>query len=298
MIDRTFEEYKALLDEHLLDFIPDIDQKSITLYDSMKYSLLAGGKRIRPVLLLAACEFCGGKAEEALPYACAIEYIHTYSLIHDDLPCMDDDELRRGQPTNHVIYGDAVATLAGDGLQAAAFEAMQRDMLLYFDNFDALKSRVRAAYEIVKGAGVTGMVAGQIADVEAENKRCSKELLDYIHITKTADMIISAVRAGARLGSCSDQELDNLTVYAENLGLAFQVCDDILDVEGDQELLGKEVRHDEANSKATYPAMYGLDESKKKLRELTDAAKEALAEYYDNAELFVELAEMLATRVS
>ena len=298
MIDRTFEEYKALLDEHLLDFIPDIDQKSITLYDSMKYSLLAGGKRIRPVLLLAACEFCGGKAEEALPYACAIEYIHTYSLIHDDLPCMDDDELRRGQPTNHIIYGDAVATLAGDGLQAAAFEAMQRDMLLYFDNFDALKSRVRAAYEIVKGAGVTGMVAGQIADVEAENKRCSKEFLDYIHITKTADMIISAVRAGARLGSCSDQELDNLTVYAENLGLAFQVCDDILDVEGDQELLGKEVRHDEANSKATYPALYGLDESKKKLRELTDAAKEALAEYYDNAELFVELAEMLATRVS
>ncbi len=298
MIDRTFEEYKALLDEHILDFIPDIDQKSITLYDSMKYSLLAGGKRIRPVLLLAACEFCGGKAEEALPYACAIEYIHTYSLIHDDLPCMDDDELRRGQPTNHVIYGDAVATLAGDGLQAAAFEAMQRDMLLYFDNFDALKSRVRAAYEIVKGAGVTGMVAGQIADVEAENKKCSKELLDYIHITKTADMIISAVRAGARLGSCSDQELDNLTVYAENLGLAFQVCDDILDVEGDQELLGKEVGHDEANSKATYPAMYGLDESKKKLRELTDAAKEALAEYYDNAELFVELAEMLATRVS
>ena len=297
MIDRTFEEYKALLDEHILDFIPDIDQKSITLYDSMKYSILAGGKRIRPVLLLAACEFCGGKAEEALPYACAMEYIHTYSLIHDDLPCMDDDELRRGQPTNHVIYGDAVATLAGDGLQAAAYEAMQRDMLLYFDNFDALKSRVRAAYEIVKGAGVTGMVAGQIADVEAENKRCSKELLDYIHITKTADMIISAVRAGARLGSCSEQELENLTVYAENLGLAFQVCDDILDVEGDEELLGKEVGHDEANSKATYPALYGLDESKRKLRELTDAAKDALAEYYDNAELFVELAEMLATRV-
>ena len=297
MIDRTFDEYKALFDEHLLDFIPDIDQKSITLYDSMKYSLSAGGKRIRPVLLMAACEFCGGKAEEALPYACAIEYIHTYSLIHDDLPCMDDDELRRGQPTNHVIYGDAVATLAGDGLQSAAYEAMQRDMLLYFDNFDALKSRIRAAYEIVKGAGVTGMVAGQIADVEAENKRCSKELLDYIHITKTANMIVGAVRAGARLGSCSKEELDNLTTYAENLGLAFQVCDDILDVEGDEALLGKEVGHDEANSKATYPALYGLEESKKRLRELTDAAKEALAEYYDNAELFVDLAEMLASRV-
>ncbi len=296
MIERTFEEYRKLFEEHLMDFIPDIDQKSITLYDSMRYSLTAGGKRIRPVLLMAACEFCGGKAEEALPYACAIEYIHTYSLIHDDLPCMDDDELRRGIPTNHMVYGDAVATLAGDGLQSAAYEAMQRDMLLYFDNFDALKSRIRAAYEIVKGAGVTGMVAGQIADVEAENKRCSKELLDYIHITKTADMIIGAVRAGARLGSCSDEELENLTVYAENLGLAFQVCDDILDVEGDQELLGKETGHDEANSKATYPALYGLDESKQKLRELTDAAKEALAEYYDNAELFVSLAEMLASR--
>ena len=296
MIERTFEEYRKLFEEHLMDFIPDIDQKSITLYDSMRYSLTAGGKRIRPILLMAACEFCGGKAEEALPYACAIEYIHTYSLIHDDLPCMDDDELRRGIPTNHMVYGDAVATLAGDGLQSAAYEAMQRDMLLYFDNFDALKSRIRAAYEIVKGAGVTGMVAGQIADVEAENKRCSKELLDYIHITKTADMIIGAVRAGARLGSCSDEELENLTVYAENLGLAFQVCDDILDVEGDQELLGKETGHDEANSKATYPALYGLDESKQKLRELTDAAKEALAEYYDNAELFVSLAEMLASR--
>ena len=297
MIDRTFDEYRTLFEDHLMDFIPDIDQKSITLYDSMRYSLNAGGKRIRPVLLMAACEFCGGKAEEALPYACALEYLHTYSLIHDDLPCMDDDELRRGQPTNHMVYGDGVATLAGDGLQSAAYEAMQRDMLLYFDTFDALKSRIRAAYEIVKGAGVTGMVAGQIADVEAENKKCSKELLDYIHLTKTAAMIVGAVRAGARLGDCSDQDLENLTIYAENLGLAFQVCDDILDVEGNQELLGKEVGHDEANSKATYPALYGLDESKDKLRQLTDAAKDALAEYYDNAELFVDLAEMLATRV-
>ena len=297
MIDRTFDEYKALFDEHILDCIPDIDQKSITLYESMKYSLSAGGKRIRPVLLMAACEFCGGTAEEAIPYACAMEYIHTYSLIHDDLPCMDDDELRRGIPTNHMVYGDAVATLAGDGLQAVAFEAMQRDMLLYFDNFDALKSRVRAAYEIVKGAGVTGMVAGQVADIEAENKMCSKELLDYIHITKTSAMIIGAVRAGARLGSCTDKELEDLTIYAENLGLAFQVCDDILDVEGDQVLLGKEVGHDEANSKATYPAIHGIEESKKRLRELTDAAKEALADYYDNAELFVDLAEMLASRV-
>lgn len=131
MRDYTFDQYRQFFEEHILDFLPDIDHKSITLYDSMKYSVTAGGKRIRPVLLLAACDFCGGSIEEALPYACAIEYIHTYSLIHDDLPCMDNDDLRRGIPTNHKVYGEDVATLAGDGLQAAAFESMTKDMLLF-----------------------------------------------------------------------------------------------------------------------------------------------------------------------
>ena len=144
MYDYTFDDYKQIIEEHLTDFLPDIDHKSITLYESMKYSLLAGGKRIRPVLLLAACDFCGGRFEEALPYACAIEYIHTYTLIHDDLPCMDNDDLRRGVPTNHKVYGEAVATLAGDGLQSAAYEAMQRDMLLYLDDPASLKKRIRA----------------------------------------------------------------------------------------------------------------------------------------------------------
>ena len=182
MLDYTYEDYREYVEEHLLDFIPDIDHKSITLYEAMKYSLTAGGKRIRPVLLLAACDFCGGKIEEALPYACAIEYIHTYSLIHDDLPCMDDDDLRRGVPTNHKVYGEAMATLAGDGLLSVAFEAMNRDMLLYFDDAKALNNRVRAMYEISKGAGVTGMVAGQVADVESENKSCSVEMLEYIDL--------------------------------------------------------------------------------------------------------------------
>ena len=159
MKDYTFDDYRELIEKHLTDFIPDVDHKSITLYDSMKYSITSGGKRIRPVLLLAACDFCGGKVEEALPYACAIEYIHTYSLIHDDLPCMDNDDLRRGVPTNHKVYGEAVATLAGDGLQAAAYEVMNRDMFLYFDDKNALKRRIRAAYEISKGSGCRGMVA-------------------------------------------------------------------------------------------------------------------------------------------
>ena len=296
MKDYTFEDYKEMIEEHLLDFIPDVDHKSITLYEAMKYSLSAGGKRIRPVLLLAACDFCGGNVEEALPYACAIEYIHNYSLIHDDLPCMDNDDLRRGMPTNHKIYGEAMATLAGDGLQSAAFELMSRDMFLYFDNPAALKRRMRAVYEISKGSGCRGMVAGQVADMEAEDKSCSAEMLDYIHITKTAALIVAAVRAGAYLGNADDETMSQLTIYAENLGLAFQICDDILDVEGQEEEMGKKAGMDAINKKATYPALNGIEESKKRLAELTDMAIEPLEEYYDNAEVFTKLAKELAVR--
>lgn len=296
MYDYTFDDYKQIIEEHLTDFLPDIDHKSITLYESMKYSLLAGGKRIRPVLLLAACDFCGGRFEEALPYACAIEYIHTYTLIHDDLPCMDNDDLRRGVPTNHKVYGEAVATLAGDGLQSAAYEAMQRDMLLYLDDPTSLKKRIRAAYEITKGCGCRGVVAGQIADMEAENKNCSPELLDFIHLNKTAAMITAAIRAGAALGSPDPEMLENLTIYAENLGLAFQICDDILDVVGDAEEMGKMTGMDQENQKSTYPAIYGLEKSRERLTELTDTAIDALSCYYDNAELFNLLARQLEVR--
>ncbi len=296
MINHTFDEYKRYLEEHLTDLLPDIDHKSITLYDSMKYSIESGGKRIRPVLLLAACEFTGGRLEEALPYACAVEYIHTYTLIHDDLPCMDDDELRRGIPTNHKVYGEAVATLAGDGLQSAAFEVMNQDMLLYFDDPEALKKRVKAAYEISKGSGCRGVVAGQIADMEAENKSTSAELLDFIHLHKTAALIIASIRAGARLGDPDPEMLTNLTVYGENLGLAFQIADDILDVVGDENEMGKKTGADKANEKTTYPSVYGLEESQRRLQEATDKALEALAPYYDNAELFNQLAVTLAKR--
>ena len=296
MYDYTFDDYKQIIEEHLTDFLPDIDHKSITLYESMKYSLLAGGKRIRPVLLLAACDFCGGRFEEALPYACAIEYIHTYTLIHDDLPCMDNDDLRRGVPTNHKVYGEAVATLAGDGLQSAAYEAMQRDMLLYLDDPASLKKRIRAAYEITKGCGCRGVVAGQIADMEAENKNCSPELLDFIHLNKTAAMITAAIRAGAALGTPDPDMLENLTIYAENLGLAFQICDDILDVVGDAEEMGKMTGMDQENQKSTYPAIYGLERSRERLKELTDTAIDALSCYYDNAELFNLLARQLEVR--
>ncbi len=296
MNDYTFDDYKQIVEEHLTDFLPDIDHKSITLFESMKYSLMAGGKRIRPVLLLAACDFCGGKIEEAIPYACAIEYIHTYTLIHDDLPCMDNDDLRRGVPTNHKVYGDAVATLAGDGLQSAAYEAMQRDMLLYLDDPAALKKRIRAAYEITKGCGCRGVVAGQIADMEAEDKNCSPEMLDFIHLNKTAAMIVAAIRAGAALGKTDPEMLGNLTIYAENLGLAFQICDDILDVVGNAEEMGKKTGMDQENKKSTYPSIYGLEKSRQRLTELTDTAVNALSSYYDNAEVFNKLARQLETR--
>ena len=296
MNDYSFDDYKAYLEEHLSDLLPDIDHKSITLYDAMKYSLEAGGKRIRPVLLLAAFDFCGCKIEDALPYACAIEYIHTYTLIHDDLPCMDNDDLRRGIPTNHKVFGDAVATLAGDGLQSAAFEVMNQDMLLYFDDPDLLKKRVGAAYEISKGSGCRGVVAGQIADIEAEDSTCSPEMLDFIHLNKTAALIVAAIRAGARLGDPDQQMMADLTVYAENLGLAFQITDDILDVVGSEEEMGKKTGMDSANKKVTYPALYGLEESRARLEKLTRIAIDALSDYYDNAELFTKLAKDLSVR--
>ncbi len=297
MQNKEYLKFKALVEEHLLYFLPEIDHKSITLYESMVYSLKAGGKRLRPVLLLASCDFCGGDEKLALPYACAIEYIHTYSLIHDDLPSMDNDDLRRGIPTNHKVYGEAAAVLAGDGLLTSAFEAMNKDMLLYFDNEEKLKRRVRAVYEISKGAGCRGMIAGQIADMEAENKQCTKEILDYIHLNKTAALIKAAVRAGAHLGGTDKKTLDDLDEYAENLGLAFQILDDILDISGNEEEIGKKTGSDMAKKKATYPCRYGLEESREKVREFTENAKKAMESYYDNAEFFILLADELADRI-
>ncbi len=289
-------EYKELLEKHLLDFLPDIDHKSITLYESMKYSLTAGGKRLRPVLLLASCDFAGGSVTDALPYACAMEYIQTYSLIHDDLPAMDNDDLRRGVPTNHKVFGDAIAILAGDGLLNTAFECMNKDMLMYFDEPEKLKNRVKASYEIAKGAGCRGMVAGQVADIEAEGKQCSKEMLEYMFINKTSALIVASVRAGLMLGGADDRMLDDLTKYAECIGLAFQIEDDLLDVLGDAKELGKKTGMDAERAKSTYPGLYGIEKSHERLSELYEAAANYIAPYYDNAEFFAAIIEILKNR--
>lgn len=295
-MDRHYEDYKKIIDEHLLDFIPNIDNKSISLYESMKYSLTAGGKRIRPVLLLAACDFAGGDIREALPYACAMEYIHTYSMIHDDLPAMDNDDLRRGLPTNHKVYGEALAILAGDGLLTSAFEAMNKDLMLYFDDAEKMAKRIRAINAIAKGAGFRGMVAGQVSDIEGESNEYSNEMLEYIHINKTGALIIAAIKAGLYLGNPSKDMLSNLDIYSENLGLAYQIADDILDEIGDPKELGKSIGSDKKQHKNTYTSLNGLDAAFARLKQLTDDALEAIAPYYDNAEFFRDLALQLKTR--
>ena len=295
-MDRSYNEYKEIIDKHLLDFIPNIDNKSISLYEAMKYSLTAGGKRLRPVLLLAACEFAGGDIKEAIPYACAIEYIHTYSLIHDDLPAMDNDDLRRGQPTNHKVYGEALAILAGDGLLTTAFEAINKDMMLYFDEPEKMRKRINASFEIAKGAGCKGMVAGQVSDIEAETNDCSNEMLEYIHINKTGALIKSAIKAGLYLGNPTREMLSQLDIYAENLGLAYQIADDILDVIGNPDELGNATGSDKKKNKTTYTSINGLEAAQERLQQLTDDAVEAIARYYDNAEFFRDLVLELKDR--
>lgn len=296
MEERSFDEYKELVDQHLMDFIPNIDNKSISLYESMKYSLTAGGKRLRPVLLLAACEFAGGNIREAIPYACAIEYIHTYSLIHDDLPAMDNDDLRRGLPTNHKVYGDAIAILAGDGLLNCAFEAISKDMMLFYDSPEKIRKRVNAAYEIAKGAGVRGMVAGQVSDIEAENAIASKEMLEYIHLNKTGALIRAAIKAGLYLGNPVDSMISDLEKYSENIGIAYQIADDIMDVVGNPDEMGKAAGSDEKKHKNTYTSILDIDHARNRLDELTAKAVESIEKYYDNAEFFRNLVLDLAKR--
>ncbi len=289
-----YNRLKDMVEQHILDFLPEIDSKSMTLYDAMRYSLTAGGKRLRSVLLLAACEFCGEKADIGLPYACALEYIQTYSLIHDDLPAMDNDDLRRGVPTNHKVYGEDIAILAGDGLLSAAFEIMTKDMLLYLDDPKILGRKVRAAFEISKGIGCRGMVAGQVADVESVNRQCSKEMLDYIHLNKTASFIKSSALAGCYLAGADKERCNDVAVYGESLGLAFQIVNDLQDITGDALVIGKQTGADQKNKKCTYPLLFGVEESRTKARELLNRARESVEKYYDEAEVFNAVIDYLS----
>jgi geranylgeranyl diphosphate synthase type II len=240
----------------------------------MAYSLLAGGKRLRPILVLATAQALGGPEERVLPFACAVEMIHTYSLIHDDLPAMDDDDFRRGKPTNHKVFGEAMAILAGDALLTKAFGLLARAAR------EAKLPAETALSLIEEGSrrfGAEGMVGGQALDIQSENRRVSLSELEAIHRGKTGDLIIYSVRLGAVVSGSTEDQLDLLTSFAGRLGLAFQIQDDILDVTGNQETIGKPVGSDQAKNKVTYPSLIGLAESRELLRKIVEEAKELLS---------------------
>ena len=283
-----------LVDQALERFLPDGGELPASLHGSMRYSVFAGGKRVRPVLLLAACEAVGGQVQPALPAACAMEMIHTYSLIHDDLPAMDDDDFRRGNPTNHKVFGEATAILAGDALLTEAF------ILLSGNGADVDPAvQLRVIYEIAHASGSRGMVGGQMVDMESEGKReIDLATLSYIHTHKTGALIRASVRAGAMLGGATKERLDALTRYGDAIGLAFQIADDILDVEGTTEELGKDAGSDQARGKATYPALVGLEASKARARELVDMALDALAPFDERAEPLRAIASYIVKRKS
>ena len=306
-----YDRWKRLTEESLTVYLPRVAEESGRLYEAMEYSLTAGGKRLRPVLLLAACSLCGGEAERALPYACAVEFIHTYSLIHDDHPSMDNDDYRRGKLTNHKVYGDGMAILAGDGLLNSAFDVMLEDLTAAAERGEDTAPLIRAVREISVAAGVRGMIAGQAADVENDRERrqargeenslsgaAAENMLLYIHRNKTGAMIRGAVRAGACIGGASPKQLNLLTEYAENLGLAFQITDDILDVVGDSAALGKATGADELLGKLTYPSVYGLEVSREKLKAATDRAVSALTGFGPEGGFLAKLAIDLQNRIA
>jgi len=263
------------------------------LQEAMLYSLFAGGKRIRPVLALASYEACGRDSAEIVPYAATLELIHTYSLIHDDLPAMDNDDLRRGKPTNHKVYGDATAILAGDALLTEAFSILSDPSLGRNMNVGDL---VRASHEISSASGAGGMVAGQVQDMLSENAEPDIDTLHFIHRHKTTALLRASVRIGPMLAGAPDAQLDALTNYGENIGLAFQVVDDILDVEGDTEVIGKPRGSDEKRNKMTYPRLYGITRSREIAKDLISEAVASLGMFSSEADPLREIAYYLLGR--
>ena len=282
----------ANIEDLLNEYMPKVEGYQKTIFDSMNYSLKAGGKRLRPILTVEACKLVGGNEKDAYPFAVAIEMIHTYSLIHDDLPALDNDDLRRGRKTNHKVYGEAMAILAGDGLLNYAYEIMLRESLSKGEPEKYLK----AINEIAKASGIYGMIGGQVVDIESEGKSIDMEKLDFIHMNKTAAIIIGCMRAGAIIGGASEEELANVTKYAKNIGLSFQIVDDILDIVGDEAKLGKKVGSDIDNEKSTYPSLIGLEKSKETANKLIAEAKMSIDYINKDSEFLNNLADYIVDR--
>ncbi|WP_010292259.1 polyprenyl synthetase family protein [Clostridium senegalense] len=283
------KDFKNLIEKYILEYF-DAKPEGLKKYlEPMLYSMKVGGKRIRPILLLLTYNLYKEKYEEALPFALSMEMIHTYSLIHDDLPSMDDDDLRRGMPTNHKKFGEARAILAGDGL-------LNESMIIMFNQCMSLEARkVKASKLIAEAAGAEGMILGQIIDIESEDKKVSEEMLLKMHKNKTGQLIKASVLSGAILGEATEKELEILSEYGEKIGLAFQVKDDILDVIGDEKAAGKSLS-DKDNLKSNFITMYGLEKCKEYCENLTDECIQLLKQLNRNVDLLIELTEFLLKR--
>ena len=288
---KTYEEYRRTAERALTPMLESLGDIPERLLEAMRYSLEAGGKRLRPVMLLAACEMAGGDPETALPFACAMEMIHTYSLIHDDLPAMDDDDLRRGKPTNHKVFGEGMAVLAGDGLLNAAAELMARAALRFTDN-----RGIRAMEIILRHAGVTGMIAGQTADMTSEGQEPREDLLTYIHSHKTADLLEAPMEAGLALAGADEETCRLGRDYGYHLGLAFQMTDDLLDVTGDPALLGKKTGADAEQNKMTWVTLRGVEGTQKDAEEQAELAVRAVDRMPWEHAFFTELARGTVSR--
>lgn len=288
------KEKIALVDAALEQYLPGEQERPQSIHQAMRYSVFAGGKRVRPVLMLAACEAVGGQIAAAMPAACAMEMIHTYSLIHDDLPAMDDDDFRRGRPTNHKVFGEAIAILAGDGLLTEAFKLLSNPR---FTGSTDPATTLAVIQEISVCAGTYGMVGGQVVDMESEGKpEMDLPTVQYIHTHKTGALIKASVVAGALLGGADQQQLAAIRRYGEAAGLAFQIADDILDIEGTTEEIGKDAGSDEARGKATYPAVMGLAAAKQEAQAMMDEAMLALEMFGAAAEPLRAIARYIVER--
>ncbi|MCG7375673.1 polyprenyl synthetase family protein [Paenibacillus sp. ACRSA] len=288
------QEITEQITNELKEILPaewDVPQ---SLRDAMQYSLMAGGKRLRPLLVVAAAEAFGAERQAALPVACAVEMVHTYSLIHDDLPAMDNDDYRRGKLTNHKVFGEATAILAGDALLTHAFYSIVQAGRKSGVSAESLLSIVEDLSEL---AGARGMVGGQVADMEGEQGLTNLEQLQYIHLHKTGDLIVFSLIAGARIGGATQGQLEALRVFGRDLGLAFQIQDDILDLTGDEQKMGKKTQSDVNQQKVTYPFFIGLEQSQEQVSVLTQSAKDALgrADLTDSSRL-MEIADYLMRR--
>ena len=289
------EARRKQVDSALDFFLPEATGTLAEHMDAMRYSIFAGGKRVRPILCIAAAEavqdYDNNFPNALLLTACALECIYTYSLIHDDLPAMDDDDLRRGKPTNHKVFGEAGAVLAGDSLLTYAFDLLSRE-----ESEISATDRLKVISLISKAVGPEGMVGGQFLDLDHEGKDIRYDMLQEIHSRKTGSLITASVQTGGVLGKCSEKQFHALTLYGNQIGLAFQIIDDLLNVEGSQEQLGKAAGSDAARNKATYPALFGVEETRNKAQEAVDDALAALAGFDERAAMLRELARYIVNR--